>query len=162
MYTYADLQDELDQRFEPAVRDTFDHYKGIPVPLFVLIANVNPSNGERYAKPTPCPIQLDFGNGPATSHNILAGVKRMVVITEAEASLLAYADKNGVKLRAEMKGETHEWLVPVITSAVHKEHFFMGKRIDFAHGTGAHAKLLDDLDQFGGLFDKSPGTTVQA
>lgn len=161
MYTYAELQQELDTRFEPAVRHTFDHYKGIPVPLFVLIVNVNPQTGERYDKPTPCPVQLHMGDGPATAHGILSGVKRMVVLTEAEASLLAYVTKNGVKIRAELKGETHEWIVPVIASSLHKDHYFMGKRIDFAHGAGAHAKLLDELDPFGGLFEKL-GQVVEA
>jgi hypothetical protein len=161
MYTYADLQDEIDQRFEPAVRDTFDHYKGIPMPLFVLVANVNPTNGERYDKPTPCPVQLDTSGGPVTAHSILMGVKRTVLVTEAEASMLAYVWKHGVKIRAELKGETHEWLIPIITSAADKTHFFLGKRIDFAHGVGAHAKLLDDLDEFGGLFEKL-GKVVEA
>ncbi len=154
MYTFADLQTELDTRFEPSVRDTFDHYKRLPLPLFVLIVNVNPQNGERYPAPTPCPIQLDLSSGPPTAHGILAGVKRMVVLTEAVASLVAYQMPHGVKVRAELLGQSCEWLIPILTDPKQKDHRYMGKRITYSHATGAHAKLLDELDMFGGLFEK--------
>lgn len=155
MYTYAELLKELEERFDPNVRKTFDHYKGLPFPLFVLIAQVNPQSGKRYDTPTPCPIQFQFSSGDLVqSHTILQNVKRQVLLVEAVASLVAYPSKNGIKMRAELPGETHEWIVPVLTDANQKDHHYLGKRIDFGHAVGSHAKLLDDLDEFGGLFEK--------
>jgi hypothetical protein len=163
MYTNADLFKELDERFDPSVRKTFDHYGGLPFPLFVLIVNIHPQTGKRYDAPTPCPLQFEFAQGQrVTSYVILENVKRMVILTEAVASLVAYPTENGVKIHTELVGETHEWIIPVIADAKQKAHRFLGSRIDFAHGTGAHAKLLDDLDQFGGLFDKTSASRAEA
>lgn len=156
MYTYAELLKEVEERFDPNVRKTFDHYGGIPFPLFVLIALVNPTSGKRFDAPTPCPVEFQFVQGDLiNSHTILQNVKRMVLLTEAVGSLVAYPGKHGVKIHGELVGETHEWIIPVLVDAKQKDHSYLGQRIDFAHGVGSHARLLDDLDEFGGLFDKN-------
>lgn len=162
-YTFSDIMTELNTRFEASVRATFDHYKGLPGPLFVLIANVSPQTGKRYDNPTPCPVDLQhIGPGVPSSRAVVQGVKRQVLLTESVAAFCAYINEHGLKMRVETKSETHEWLLPVLRDPQQTGHFYLGQRIDFAAGRGEHARTLDELDTFGGMFDKSAVSIAEA
>lgn len=160
-YTISDALTELDARFEPSVRHTFDQYSGLPCPLFVLIAMVHPTTGKRFDKPTPCPIML-AGHQMPSPRDILDAVKRKVLVTEAVAVFMAYPVQRGIKVRTELPTETHEWLLPVLRDPKQQDHLYLGKRIDFSHGVGAHAQLLDELDEFGGMFDNKVRAIAEA
>ena len=161
-YNFADMMDELDNRFEDNVRKTFDHYKGLPGPIFMLIARVNPTTGKPFDKPTPCPVMFQNQGGPVTTRDIVDGVKRQIILTDAVASFCAYPMEHGIKIHVELPCETHEWLVPVLRLAGATEHYYMGKRVVFASGRGEHARTLDELDEFGGLFNKSTVTKLES
>jgi hypothetical protein len=161
-YSYDEMMQELETRFERGVRQTFDQFGGLPVPFFILIAQVNPQTGKRFDTPTPCPVALMFDHGMPSPRSILDGVKRQVVLTEAVAAFCAYACDHGVKLRCEFGLETWEWLLPVLTDKQQEGHYYLGKRIAFANGSGLHARTLDELDTYGGVFDKTPRGVAEA
>lgn len=149
-YALSDAFVELDSRFEPGLRKLFDAHGGqLPGPLWVIIANHNPKTGKDFDAPTPMPVQFESSE-PITADTMVALVRRQVALCDAVACFVAYQNGDSVKIRLEMDHESHEWLVPVIGQK--GGNHYLGKRLDYSHGQGQSARLINDIDPLGGVF----------
>ena len=147
-----ELQHELDSHVEPNLRKAFDvAVKGKQMlgPVFIMLATHNPNTGKDLEKPTAMPVLFQEA-GPA--HMMLDALRQNAVLSHAVAVFVAYPMENGMKIRGETSYLSHEWLIPILTQKDGPP--YLGKRLEYGHGEGQTAKVLDDLDIFGGILPK--------
>lgn len=157
---------ELDERFEPGVRRAWDSYGGgFPYPFFVIIAKHNYNTGKDFDEPTPMPVAWDGDPSGVQPEALVNLVRKHCTLSQGVAVFCAYAHERGVKVRLELPSESHEWLLPGVPQKGGPP--FLGRRLDYSHGTGQTARLLNDVDKFGGVFVQTglgsiPRTTIEA